>query len=82
MYTVNEDDVHPVVGEADEVEGFYVCNGFSGHGFKLAPAVGSMLAQLITGKRASDGRFDTEAPLDFLVPNREPLTLKTKTHFA
>jgi len=82
MYTVNQDDVHPVVGEAEEVQGFYVCNGFSGHGFKLAPAVGSMLAQLITGKLAPGGQYDTTAPLDFLRPQREPLVLKTKTHFA
>ena len=25
--------------------GFWVANGFSGHGFKLAPAIGSMVAQ-------------------------------------
>jgi glycine/D-amino acid oxidase-like deaminating enzyme len=36
--------------------GFYVCAGFSGHGFKLAPAVGLMMADLIT--QASDPTFD------------------------
>jgi glycine/D-amino acid oxidase-like deaminating enzyme len=32
-----------------------VCSGFSGHGFKLAPAVGAMTADLVTG--ASDPEF-------------------------
>jgi glycine/D-amino acid oxidase-like deaminating enzyme len=32
------------------VEGFYVAAGMSGHGFKLAPAVGEMMAALITGR--------------------------------
>ena len=36
--------------------GFYVCSGFSGHGFKLGPAVGVMIADLVTG--ASEPEFD------------------------
>jgi glycine/D-amino acid oxidase-like deaminating enzyme len=47
MYTVNQDDLHPVVGETS-VTGLWACNGFSGHGFKLAPAIGSMVAQQVT----------------------------------
>jgi glycine/D-amino acid oxidase-like deaminating enzyme len=82
MYTVNQDDVHPVMGETKEVEGLYVCNGFSGHGFKLAPAVGSLMAQAITGIKIQDDAFETNIPLDFMGPNREPLTLEVKTHFA
>jgi sarcosine oxidase, subunit beta len=31
------------------VEGLWVAAGMSGHGFKLAPAVGEMMAALITG---------------------------------
>jgi glycine/D-amino acid oxidase-like deaminating enzyme len=31
------------------VEGFYVAVGMSGHGFKLAPAVGEMMAAIVTG---------------------------------
>jgi glycine/D-amino acid oxidase-like deaminating enzyme len=31
------------------IAGFYVAAGMSGHGFKLAPAVGEMMAALITG---------------------------------
>jgi glycine/D-amino acid oxidase-like deaminating enzyme len=29
--------------------GFWIAAGMSGHGFKLAPAIGEMLAALITG---------------------------------
>jgi len=49
-------DWHPVVDEVPPGSGFYVCAGFSGHGFKLAPAVGLMMADLIT--QASDPTFD------------------------
>ena len=54
MYTVNQDDVHPVIGESN-VPGLWACNGFSGHGFKLAPAVGSLVAQQITGLKTDAG---------------------------
>jgi sarcosine oxidase subunit beta len=29
--------------------GLYVCSGFSGHGFKLGPAVGMMVADRVLG---------------------------------
>lgn len=48
LYTINEVDTHPVVGET-ELAGFWMANGFSGHGLKLAPAIGSMVAQALTG---------------------------------
>ncbi len=35
-----------------EVEGFYCAVGHSGHGFKIAPAVGICMAELITEGRA------------------------------
>jgi len=79
MYTVNQEDVHPVIGESD-LSGLYLCNGFSGHGFKLAPGVGSLVAQQITGSTTSS--WETSCPLDFLSASREPLSLKVKTHFA
>ena len=79
MYTVNQDDVHPMIGET-RVAGLWACNGFSGHGFKLAPAVGSLVAQQITG--AKTDAWETGVPHDFMGPYREPLSLKVKTHFA
>ena len=44
-------DHHPILGEAPEVPGFFLANGFSGHGVMHAPATGKILADLIlTGK--------------------------------
>jgi sarcosine oxidase subunit beta len=40
-------DRHPIVGEAPGVQGFYLANGFSGHGFQHAPIIGKLLAELI-----------------------------------
>ena len=60
MYTVNHDDVHPVVGPS-ALPGLHLCNGFSGHGFKLAPAVGSLVAPVwppVGGGSAMGGAED------------------------
>jgi sarcosine oxidase, subunit beta len=44
-------DHHPILGEAPEVSGFFMANGFSGHGVMHAPATGKILSDLIlTGK--------------------------------
>src|ERR671936_1200739 len=45
-------DRHPIIGEAPGVAGFYLANGFSGHGFQHAPVVGKLLAELIVEGRA------------------------------
>jgi glycine/D-amino acid oxidase-like deaminating enzyme len=41
-------DWMPVLDESP-LRGFFIAAGMSGHGFKLAPAVGEMMAALITG---------------------------------
>ena len=47
-------DWHPVIDEPGP-QGFYVAAGFSGHGFKLSPAIGDMTAKLIAdGKKPDD----------------------------
>jgi glycine/D-amino acid oxidase-like deaminating enzyme len=74
LYTINREDVHPVVGPS-EIDGFWVANGFSGHGFKLAPSVGSMIAQAVTGTAME---FDTDVPMSFLSVDREPIDLAVK----
>jgi len=38
----------PILDESP-VRGFWIAAGMSGHGFKLAPAVGEMMAAGITG---------------------------------
>jgi glycine/D-amino acid oxidase-like deaminating enzyme len=42
-------DWHPILDESKEIEGLYLAVGFSGHGFKLSPAVGSRMAELLVG---------------------------------
>lgn len=49
-------DWHPIVDELIPDSGFYICAGFSGHGFKLGPAVGVMMADMLTG--VDDPQFD------------------------
>ena len=78
LYTTNRDDVHPIVGPTD-VRGFWVANGFSGHGFKLAPAIGSMVAKAITGDSLES---DTSIPMSFFSIDREPIELETKSVLA
>ncbi len=47
-------DWHPIL-DLTPVGGFYVAVGFSGHGFKLSPAVGAMMARFVTeGKQPGD----------------------------
>ena len=43
-------DGNPIVGAAPRVGGFYLINGFSGHGFQHSPAAGRILADLIVGR--------------------------------
>ncbi len=40
-------DHHPILGEAPGVPGFFLANGFSGHGVMHAPATGKILADLL-----------------------------------
>ncbi|MDH3712775.1 MAG: FAD-binding oxidoreductase [Gammaproteobacteria bacterium] len=44
-------DWNPVLGPLPGVDGLHVAYGFSGHGFKLSPAVGYCLAQQILGQQ-------------------------------
>jgi sarcosine oxidase subunit beta len=45
-------DAHPILGNTP-VEGFYVCAGFSGHGFMHGPISGLLLAEEILDGRAA-----------------------------
>jgi len=40
-------DHHPVLGEVKEVPGFFLANGFSGHGVMHSPATGRIVTDLI-----------------------------------
>ena len=47
LYEVSPDH-HSILGPVPEVKGFYLANGFSGHGVMHSPATGKILADLIT----------------------------------
>lgn len=65
-------DGGPIVGEAPGVPGFYLCAGFVGHGFMMAPVVARYYASHLTGGptheiftrwrlgRFADGDIETE----------------------
>ncbi len=78
LYTVNRQDVLPVVGPT-AIEGYAVVNGFSGHGFKESQMIGSMMAQWITGERAT---FDTDVPMSFFSVDRDPVEIEDHTVLA
>jgi glycine/D-amino acid oxidase-like deaminating enzyme len=45
-------DWHPILDRLPGLEGAYCAVGFSGHGFKLAPVVGQLMAELIVDGQA------------------------------
>ena len=47
-------DKHAILGPAPGMDNFFLINGSSGHGVMHAPALGALLAELI-----SDGRFSS-----------------------
>jgi len=55
-------DWHPAVGPVPGVDSLYVAAGFSGHGFKLAPAVGLAMAELLCDGQATTFELDLLAP--------------------
>jgi sarcosine oxidase subunit beta len=48
-------DANPIIGPAPGVDGLFLINGFSGHGFQHSPAAGRILADVIAER---DPRFD------------------------
>jgi sarcosine oxidase, subunit beta len=46
-------DWHPILDRVEGVEGLYCAAGFSGHGFKLSPMIGVVMAELITQGRST-----------------------------
>lgn len=53
LYAVNTLDGNAILGEWPELEGFYLANGFSGHGLQQGPAVGRYMSELILGAEPS-----------------------------
>ena len=46
-------DSHAILGEVPGLKGFFLANGFSGHGFQHSPAVGKVMAEVILGEKPS-----------------------------
>ena len=46
-------DAHPIYG-ATPVDGYFICTGFSGHGFMHGPVSGKLMSEFIF-----DGKFST-----------------------
>jgi len=72
-------DYNPIIGPAP-VDGLFLATGFSGHGFKISPAVGRLVADLLTdgttdlpGVTAGDFRYARFAEGD-LLRSRHPYT--------
>ncbi|MFH1140000.1 MAG: FAD-binding oxidoreductase [Pseudomonadota bacterium] len=53
LYAVNTLDGNAILGEWPELKGFYLANGFSGHGLQQGPAVGRYISELILGLKPS-----------------------------
>jgi glycine/D-amino acid oxidase-like deaminating enzyme len=51
-------DRHAILGRVDGIDGLYVATAFSGSGFKIAPAVGTCMAELIADGRAKTVDID------------------------
>lgn len=43
-------DKQPIYDKADNVEGFYLCVGYSGHGFMFGPVTGIVMSEMILGE--------------------------------
>lgn len=46
-------DRQPIYGKANNVEGFYMATGYSGHGFMFGPVTGVVMAESILGEKHS-----------------------------
>ena len=54
-------DYNPIMSSCP-IEGLWLCAGFSGHGYKISPAVGELMADLMLTGRS---RYDDVDPTDF-----------------
>ena len=52
LFTITP-DWHPILDRVEGIEGLYCAIGFSGHGFKLSPMIGVVMAELVADGDAS-----------------------------
>ncbi len=73
-YAFNLFDRNAITGAHTEVENFIFVNGFSGHGFQQAPAMGRATSELIT---YGEYRSLDLTPFDYArIPNNQPFVEK------
>ena len=46
-------DSNPIIDKSPNIDGLYNVTGFSGHGFKLSPVIGELVADMVTGAKKS-----------------------------
>ena len=51
-------DANPIIDRSPSVSGLYFAAGFSGHGFKLSPVIGRMVAELVLHGEGRDHPVD------------------------
>jgi glycine/D-amino acid oxidase-like deaminating enzyme len=55
-------DCRPLLGAIPDVEGLHVCAGFSGMGFKISPAIGLVMSELLIDGTAKSVDIQSFAP--------------------
>lgn len=67
-------DSNPIMCEMPGEEGLYCCSGFAGHGFMHSPAVGELMAELVSGEKThleissfDISRFEKETSTEAMV---------------
>jgi sarcosine oxidase subunit beta len=58
-------DARPLLGQVPGVEGLYICAGFSGMGFKISPAIGLVISELILDGAATTVDISAFRPTRF-----------------
>jgi sarcosine oxidase subunit beta len=58
-------DARPLLGQVPGVEGLYLCAGFSGMGFKISPAIGLVMSELILDGAATTVDISAFRPTRF-----------------
>jgi sarcosine oxidase subunit beta len=66
-------DLQPLLGPIPNVEGLYIACGFSGHGFKLSPVIGELMADKVLGNPSTPVDIAFFDPARFL--RNEPIKM-------
>lgn len=66
-------DLQPLLGPIPSVQGVYIACGFSGHGFKLSPVIGELMANKVLGNPSTPVEVDFFDPARFL--RKQPIKM-------